>query len=126
MLNQPNSVNKQDRNLIFNCSNLLKLFFYVLQATVYKLTCSCGFTYTGQTRRNLLNRIKEHATSIKSEACKRLLQHPTHRIDFNTLTSLGSEDDTARLLISESLFIQEQTPNLNNKSQTSPVIILNT
>ena len=34
---------------------------------VYKLTCSCGSTYIGQTRRNLLSRIKEHATSEKSE-----------------------------------------------------------
>ena len=33
----------------------------------YKLTCSCGFTYIGQTRRNLLCRIKEHATTEKSE-----------------------------------------------------------
>ena len=32
---------------------------------VYKLTCSCGSTYIGQTRRNLLSRIKGHATSKK-------------------------------------------------------------
>ena len=30
---------------------------------VYKLTCSYGSTYIGQTRYNLLSRIKEHATS---------------------------------------------------------------
>ena len=47
-------------------------------------------TYIGQTRRNLLSRIKEHATSEKSEVCIRLLQNPTHRLDFNTLTILGS------------------------------------
>ena len=74
---------------------------------VYKLTCSCGFTYIGQTRRNQLNGIKKHATSEKSEVCKHLLQNPTHRVDFNTPTILGSENDTARLLILESLFIQE-------------------
>ena len=34
---------------------------------VYKLTCSCGSTYIGQTKPNLLSRIKEHATSEKSE-----------------------------------------------------------
>ena len=33
----------------------------------YKLTSSCGFTYIGQTRRYLLSKIKEHATSEKSE-----------------------------------------------------------
>ena len=61
---------------------------------VYKLTCSCGSTYIGQTRRNLLSRIKEHGTSEKSEVCKHLLQNPTNRMDFNTPTILGSENDT--------------------------------
>ena len=79
-----------------------------------------------QTRRNLLSRIKEHATSEKSEVCKHLLQNPSHRVDFNTPTILGSENDTARLLILESLFIQEQTPDLNNDSQSSPLMIFNT
>ena len=75
---------------------------------VDKLACSCGFTYIGQTRRNLLSRIKKDATSEKSEVCKHLLQNPTHRVDFNTPTILGSENNTARLLILESLFNQEQ------------------
>ena len=81
---------------------------------VYKLTCSCGSTNIGQTKRNLLSRIKKHATSEKSKVCKHLLQNPSHRVDFNTLTILDSEHDTARLLILELLFIQEQTPDLNN------------
>ena len=34
---------------------------------VYKLTCSCGSSYIGQTRRNLINRLKEHSSSDKSE-----------------------------------------------------------
>ena len=93
---------------------------------VYKLTCSCGSTYIGQTRRNLLSGSKEHATSEKSEVCKHLLQNHTHHVDFNTPTTLGSENDTARLLILESLFIQEQTPDLNNDSQSSPLMIFNT
>ena len=93
---------------------------------VYKLTCSCGSTYIGQIRRNLLNRIKEHATSEKSEVCKHLLQNPFHRVDFNTPTILGSENDTARLLILESLFIQEQTSDLNNDSQFGPLMIFKT
>ena len=32
---------------------------------VYKLTCSCGSTYIGRTRRNLLSRIKEHLLQKK-------------------------------------------------------------
>ena len=64
-------------------------------------------TFIGQTSRNLLSRIKEHATSEKSEICKHLLQNPTHHVDFSTATILGTENNTARLLILESLFIQE-------------------
>ena len=41
-------------------------------------------------------------------------------MDFNTLTILDSENCTAKLLILESLFTQEQTPDLNNDSQSSP------
>ena len=44
------------------------------------------------TGKNLLNRIKELATSEKSEVCKHLLQHPTHRDDSNTTTILGCEN----------------------------------
>ena len=51
------------------------------------------------TKRNLLSRFKEHANSKKSEVCKHLFQNPSHRVDFNTPTILGSENDTARLLI---------------------------
>ena len=93
---------------------------------VYKLTCSCGSTYIGQTRRNLLSRIKEHTTSEISEVCKHLLRNPSHRVDFNTPTILGSENDTARLLILESLFIQEQTPDINKNFQSSPLMIFYT
>ena len=82
--------------------------------------------YICQTRRNLLSRIKQHATSQKSEVCKHLLQNPTHRVDFITTTILSSKNDTASLLIVESLFIQEQTSDLNTNSQSSPLIIFNT
>ena len=93
---------------------------------VHKLTCSCGFTYIGQTRSNLLSKIKDHVNSEKSEVCKYLLQNPTHRVDFNTPTILGSKNDTARLLILESLFTHEQTPGLNNDFQSNPRMIFNT
>ena len=56
---------------------------------------------------NLLSKMKEHATLEKSEVCKHQLQQPTYCICFNTSTILGSEDNNARLLILESLYIQE-------------------
>ena len=108
----------------FRCKNKQPLL--MKSGIVYKLTCSCESTYIGQTRRNLLSRIKEHATSEKSDVCKHLLQNPTHRVDFNTPTILGSKNDTARLLILESLFIQEQTPDLNKDSQSSLLMIFST
>ena len=49
-----------------------------------------------------------------------MLQHLIHHVDFNIPWILGSENDTARLLILESWFIQEQTPDHNNDSQYSP------
>ena len=91
---------------------------------VYKLTCSCGFIQISQTRRNLICRIKEHTNSKKSVVCKHLLQNATHCVDFNAATILVRENDAARLLILESLFIQEQTPDLNNDSQSRPLMIL--
>ena len=46
-------------------------------------------------------------------------------MNFNTPTILGSENDTPRLLILESLFIQEQTPDLNNDSPSGSLTIFN-
>ena len=45
-----------------------------------------------------------------------LLQHPTHRVHFNTSTILGSENNTARLLILKS-------SDLNNDFRSSTLII---
>ena len=39
--------------------------------------------------------------------------------------SKDSENDTAQLLILKSLFIQEQTPDLENDSQSNPLMIVN-
>ena len=50
---------------------------------VYKLTCSSGSSYIGQTRRNLINRLKGHSSSDKSEVCRR---HSLRRC--NTTASL--------------------------------------
>ena len=93
---------------------------------VYKLTCTRESTYISPTRCNLLSRIKEHATSEKFKVTKHLLQQPTHHVDFNAPMILISENDTAWLLVLESLFIQEPTPDFNNDSQSSPLMIFNT
>ena len=93
---------------------------------VYKISCSCGCTYIGQTRRNLTTRLKEHATSEQSEVCKHLVENPNHQIDFSRPEILGYANDNTRLLILESLFIQEYEPELNIDSKSSPLSLFNT
>jgi len=53
--------------------------------------------------------------------CKYLTEKPQHRIDFEHPKILGSANDTARFRILESLYIQEQSPELNNDSQSVPL-----
>ena len=36
---------------------------------VYKIDCSCGMSYIGETRRSLQKRLKEHGADIKHEQC---------------------------------------------------------
>ena len=93
---------------------------------VYKVRCSCNMCYIGQTRRNLETRLREHSTSEASEVCRHLLENPGHRIDFARPEILGNANDTARLLILESLFIQEQIPDLNIDSKSAPLYLFNT
>ena len=92
---------------------------------VYKLTCSCGSSYIGQTRRNLINRLKVHSSSDKSEVCRHLMDNPDHKMDFAKPNILSSSGDSARLLILESLFIQKYEPllNVDSKSLTPPLYL---
>jgi len=54
-------------------------------SVVYKLTCTCGSNYIGQTRRNLITRINEHKFDQRSQVCKHLLANPTHCFNFKQL-----------------------------------------
>ena len=92
---------------------------------VYKLTCSCGSSYIGQTRRNLINRLKEHSSSDKSEVYRHLMDNPDHKLDFTKPNILSSSGDSARLLILESLFIQKNEPLLNVDSKSAPLYLFN-
>ena len=89
------------------------------------LACSCGSSYIGQTRRNLINRLKEHSSSDKSEVCRHLTDNPDHKVDFAKPDILGSPDDSARLLIFKSLFIQKYQPLLNVDSKSAPLYLFN-
>ena len=80
---------------------------------VYRLTCSCGSSYIGQTRRNLINRLKEHFNADKSEVYWYLTDNPEHKVNFAKPNIHSSAGDSARLSILESLFIQKYEPLLN-------------
>ena len=93
---------------------------------VYKLTCSCGASYIGQTQRNLINRIEEHRTSLSSSVCRHLQANPDHRVDFhNPNPEVTGSDNWRRLQILESLLIQEHKPELNANIPLMPLCIFN-
>ena len=71
---------------------------------VYRLNCSCGSFYIGQTRRNLVERLEEHRSSPCSEVCYHLQSNPSHKVDFHTPQILTSCLDKLKLLILESLY----------------------
>ena len=48
---------------------------------VYRLTCFSASCYMGQTRRNLINRLKEHSSSNKSEVCRHLTHIPERKVN---------------------------------------------
>ena len=88
---------------------------------VYKLTCSYGSSYIEQTRRNLINRLKEHSSSDKSEVCRHLMDNPDHKVDFAKPNILSSSGDSARLLILESLFIQKNMSHCLTLTSNPPL-----
>ena len=73
---------------------------------VYKLTCSCGASYIGQTQRSLINRIEEHRTSLSSSVSRHLQANPDHRLDFHNPEVISSDNNWWRLQILESSLIQ--------------------
>ena len=85
-----------------------------------------GACYIGQTRRNLITRLKEHRTSMDSEVCKHLQAFPDHEVDFSAPEVLGGDQNTRRLLLLESLFIQELKPELNVDGTSTPLYLFNT
>ena len=93
---------------------------------VYRLNCSCGSFYIGQTRWNLVKRLDEHQTSLNSEVCNHLQSNPNHRVDFNNSQILTSSPDKSKLLILESLYIQQLNPSLNLDSKSFPLRLFNT
>ena len=66
---------------------------------VYRVNCSCGSFYIGQSRRNLVKRLEEHQSSLNSEFCNHLQSNPSHKVDFHNPQILISCPDKYKLLI---------------------------
>jgi len=92
-------------------------------SVVYKLACTCGSNYIGQTRRNLITRIKEHKFDQRSEVCKHLSANPTHHFNFKQPEILGSIVDQKELYLLESLLIQQHQPDLNVDGSFIPLLL---
>ena len=88
---------------------------------VHRLPCACGSSYIRQTRRNLINRLKERSSSYKSEVCRHLTDNLDHKVDFAKPDIFGSAGDSARLLILESVFIQKYELLFNVDSKFAPL-----
>ena len=48
----------------------------------YKLTCTCGSNYIGQTPWNLITWMNKHKFDERYKVCKYLLSNPMHRFNF--------------------------------------------
>ena len=96
---------------------------------VYKLTCSCGSTYIGQTRRNLKLRMNEHNPKFKhtqeTDVTKHLLDNPGHIINFDQPQILTSAYNSKELLIKETILIQQEKPDINVDLTSIPLYIFN-
>nr|CAB3258886.1 kinase D-interacting substrate of 220 kDa-like [Phallusia mammillata] len=79
-------------------------------SVVYRLKCSCGKTYIGETRRNLGTRVHEHQQIETSEVCQHLQANKDHVVDFKNPEVLGTARDRYRLMLLESIFIQRYKP----------------
>jgi len=97
-------------------------------SVVYKLKCSCGNSYIGQTERNLKFRLEEH-NPLKSNyrnthVVKHLYSHPDYFVDFKNPEILASAFNHREF--KETLLIQEQHPEINVDNFSTPSYLFNT
>jgi hypothetical protein len=125
------------RTRFINTTNPISNFFrykdrqeLLLRANVvYRLTCNCGAAYIGETKRNLITRVKEHHPAHNklqnSEVCVHLNQFPSHAVDFKNPEILGYANTYKRLLILETLHIKNSEPILNADVSSVPLYLFN-
>ena len=97
---------------------------------VYKLNCSCGASYIGQTRRNLIFRLQEHnpqtRTNHQTDVTSHLLENPSHSIKFDQPEVLATANNLRELLIKETWLIHEHNSSINSDESSTPLHLFNT
>ena len=97
---------------------------------VYKLNCSCGQSYIGQTHRNLATRIQEHVPNGKlnqeSDVAKHLVRNPNNKMNFDSPEIPGHSNNRRKLRIKETLLIQKIQPQINLDGASQPIYLFNT
>ena len=91
----------------------------LLQSGVYKIECSCGVPYIGETRRAIKTRLKEHGVDIQHDrvAKSALGEHSSttkHHICLEKAQVLCHEDNFFRRKIKEAIEIGNHPWNLNH------------
>ena len=95
---------------------------------VYHLKCDCGAQYIGETERNLIDRMEEHAKvsgAGLSAVGEHLKANPDHTVNFQSPDILGASPYRSKLLIKEALYIQQYQPSLNEQMFSKKLFIFN-
>ena len=97
---------------------------------VYKITCSCGRRYIGETCRALKTRFDEHCKTSGSgvtEVGKHISSNPGCEIKFEECEILTFESNMYRRKLKESLFIQQFDNGtlINDKLSSVPLFLFN-
>ena len=96
---------------------------------VYKIPCSCGKFYIGETERNLIKRLEEHqkTTGKLTTVGEHIKAYPTHTINVDDVEILG-QTDKFRIKYLETLFIQKYATTgllLNDAESSMPLSLFN-
>lgn len=103
-----------------------KLILNYKSNVVYKIPCSCGAVYIGQTKQLLKNRINEHICScnirhINKKEKTALATHHfdlNHEFNFDNVSILDNEQNYKKRLISEMILINKHNNTVNKKTDT--------
>ena len=110
-------------NKLFSCKDRQSVLQSV--GVVYQLTCSCGQKYIGQTKQNLITRLKEHRTRQSSEVSRHLMENPKYAVNFHSPINLERNNHCIKSRIKETLHVAKRQPQLNVESQSLSLLRFN-